>query len=60
MPLWRGLHQYTRPDDVIARARAYPSGDYRRWQTLGELATADFKTTFERASALLRARTPRR
>lgn len=54
MPLWRGLRPHTRHDSVIARARAYPSGDYRRWQTLGELATADFKTSFERAAALLR------
>lgn len=58
MPLWRGLHQHTQHDGVIARARSYPAGDYRRWQALSELATADFKTTFERAAALLRSSDP--
>lgn len=58
MPLWRGLHRYAQHDAVIARARAYPAGDYRRWQALSELATADFKTTFEHAAALLRTSDP--
>ena len=43
---------------VITRAQALPSGDYRRWQIIGELATVDFKATFERASALIRTSDP--
>jgi hypothetical protein len=48
------LRRRAQVDGVIARARVFDAGDYRRWQIIGELATADFKLTFERASALLR------
>ena len=53
-----GLRRHTSIENVITRARAYPAGDYRRWQILGELATADFKKTFDKAAALIRASDP--
>ena len=58
MPFGLSLRRHAQIDRVIARARAVPSGDYRRWQVLGELATTDFKTCFDRAAALLRSSDP--
>ena len=58
MPLGRNLRRQARVEDVITRAQALPPGDYRRWQIIGELATADFKSTFDRASALIGAPDP--
>jgi hypothetical protein len=58
MPFGRGLRWQARIESVIVRARAFPPGDYRRWQVIGELATVDFKATFERASALIRDSDP--
>jgi hypothetical protein len=43
---------------VLSRARTFPSGDGRRWQIIGELATADFAAAFARASTLLRTADP--
>lgn len=58
MPFRRGLRRHAQVDSVIARARAFPPEDYRRWQVIGELATADFASTFERASALILSSDP--
>jgi HEAT repeats len=58
MPFGRGRGRYAQIDDVILRARAFPSGDYRRWQVIAELATAEFTAAFERAAALLRTSDP--
>lgn len=58
MPFGLGLGRYAQVDDVILRARALPPGDYRRWQVIAELATAEFKPAFERAAALLRTSDP--
>ena len=52
------LRRRSQIDSVIARAQALSPGDYRRWQVIGELATVDFKATFERASALIRSSDP--
>ena len=53
-----GLRRHASIENVISRARAFPAGDYRRWQILSELATADFKKTFDKASALIRTSDP--
>lgn len=45
-------------ESVVTRARVFPSGDHRRWQIIGELATADFKAAFERAAGLIRTADP--
>jgi hypothetical protein len=58
MPFRRSPRRYAQVDSVIERARAFASGDYRRWQIIGELATADAASAFERASALLRGSDP--
>lgn len=58
MPFGRGRGRYAQIDDVILRARAFPPGDYRRWQVIAELATAEFKPAFERGAALLRTSEP--
>ena len=58
MPFGRGRGRFAQVDDVIVRARAFPPGDYRRWQVISELATAEFKPAFERAAALLRTTEP--
>jgi hypothetical protein len=53
MPFGRWRGRYAQVDGVILRARALPSGDYRRWQIIAELATVEFKPAFERAAGLL-------
>ena len=53
-----GLRRHASIENVISRAQAYPAEDYRRGQILGELATADFKKTFDKASALIRTADP--
>lgn len=58
MPFGRSFRRHAQVENVITRAQAFPPGDYRRWQVIGELATADFKSTFERASALISASDP--
>jgi HEAT repeat protein len=58
MPFRRSPRRYEQVDSVIDRAGAFASGDYRRWQIIGELATADAATAFERASELLRGSDP--
>ena len=50
----RRAHGHTLVESVVARAQEFPSRDYRRWQIIAELATADFKAAFEGASALIR------
>jgi hypothetical protein len=45
-------------ESVIARAQALPPGDYRRTQIISELATVDFKASYERAAALIRTADP--
>jgi hypothetical protein len=58
MPFGRNIRRHAQVENVITRALAFPPGDYRRWQAIGELATADFKSTFERASALISTADP--
>jgi hypothetical protein len=53
-----GFRRHGRIESVIARARVLPPGDYRRSQIISELATADFKSSFQRASALIRSGEP--
>jgi HEAT repeats len=52
------FRRHVRIESVITRAQALPPGDYRRSQIIGELATADFKASFERAAALIRTADP--
>jgi HEAT repeat protein len=54
----RAPRRYALVDSVIARARTFPSGDHRRWQIIGELATADVGSAVERASELIRSEDP--
>lgn len=54
MAFGRGTRRHALVDSVVARAQVFPPGDYRRWQVIAELATADFKAAFERASTLIR------
>ena len=58
MPFGHGLRRHAQIERVIARARVFPPGDYRRWQVISELATASFKASFDSASALIRAADP--
>jgi HEAT repeats len=58
MPPGLSFRRHGRIESVITRARALPPGDYRRSQIISELATADFKSSFERASALIRSGDP--
>jgi hypothetical protein len=58
MLLRLGLRRHAQVDRVIARAGAFPAGDYRRWQIIGELATVDFRSAFDGASALIRSPDP--
>lgn len=53
MPFLRVFRRYAQVDSVISRAGTFPSGDYRRWQIIGELATADFAASFDRAAELI-------
>ena len=53
-----GLRRHASIDNVISRAQNFPAGDYRRGPILSELATADFKKTFDKASALIRTADP--
>ena len=58
MQLGRDRRRHARIESVIARAQALPPGDSRRWEVIGELATANFKSTFDRAAALIRTADP--
>ena len=58
MPFGRGPRGRAQLESVVARAQALPPGDYRRTQIIGELATVDFKASFERAAALIRTSDP--
>ena len=58
MPLGLVFRRRAQLEGVITRARALPPGDYRRWQVIGELGTVDFRSSYERAAALIRTADP--
>ncbi|MEZ0096154.1 hypothetical protein ABH925_007361 [Streptacidiphilus sp. EB129] len=46
-----GRRKRVKADEVVSRARTYPSGDYRRWKILAELSTIDGRVVFGEASS---------